>query len=152
MFANVPHMRVTQERRGMVRMVETDVPTDILDFKVHHLSFFSSADPSGNRASHGPHMALLAILMNPEVRAFREAHNIGPDSEFSSGFSMPGDAMSNKPIVYGNLDDVTVSQALDHVLQTFPGFWVYENCVNKQGERTVRFSFFERPFPLSEYP
>jgi hypothetical protein len=93
-------------------MVETDVPTDLLDLKLDLLSFYSSS--TENRGSHGPNMALLAILANPEVKAFRKAHNIGPASDDSV---MPGDAMSGKPIVYGKLKEVTVSQALDYVLQ-----------------------------------
>jgi hypothetical protein len=60
-------------------------------------------------------------------------------------FSTPGNRFSGKPTVYGKLEDVTVSQALDHVLRTFPGFWLYENCANKDGERTVYFSFVESP-------
>ena len=40
MFAYVPHMRVTEEPGGMVRMVQTDVPRDLLDVKISHLSFY----------------------------------------------------------------------------------------------------------------
>ena len=40
-------------------------------------------------------------------------------------------------IMHGELDDVTVSQALDYVVQTFPAFWVYEDCVTKEGARSV---------------
>jgi len=139
MFADDPRMRVTQEEGGMIRMVETDVPTDLLNFRIHHLSFYPS-DTSASDPVQGPRMALIAILGNPEVRAFQKANNIGPNSEF---FTVPGDALSGKPIVYGNLDDVTVSQALDYVLQTFPGFWIYENCVSKEGERSVYFNFVD---------
>jgi hypothetical protein len=31
--------RVTQERDGLIRMVEMNVPTDILNVKIHHISF-----------------------------------------------------------------------------------------------------------------
>jgi hypothetical protein len=140
MFADDPRMRVTQERGGMIRMVETDVPTNLLDFRIHHLTFFSSTDTVSNQFSHGPRAALIAVLANPEVRAFRKAHNLGPNPD---AFPAPGDAGSGKYIVYGKLDEVTVSEALDHVLKTFPGFWLYENCVSKEGERTVYFNFVD---------
>ena len=146
MFASVPHMRVMQEANGIVRMAETDVPTDLLDLKIDHLAFYSSLDD--NTLSHGANMALMAIETNPEVRAFRKAHHIGPDF---IGI-MPGDAASGKPVVYGKLENVTVSQAMDRILQTIPGFWIYENCVDKGGERTVRLSFYERPFPWRDPP
>jgi predicted transcriptional regulator len=38
---------------------------------------------------------------------------------------------------------VTVREALDYVLQTFPGFWLYENCQSTGGHRIVHFDFVE---------
>jgi len=147
MLAAIPQMRVTQERGGLVRMTQTDVPTDLLNFELPRMSF----DVSGPAAErfHGPNMALQVILMSPEVKDFRKTHNIGP---FDDGFLLPGNPEIDKPVLSGELENVTVSQALDYVLQTFPGFWVYESCVDKEGNRTVRFGFFERQFPLKKNP
>lgn len=139
MLADVPGMRVTQEPSGLIRMTATDVPMDLLDFKIHDMQFYSPSED--NSLSHGPNMGLIAIEMNPEVRAFRKAHDIGPNGD---GFVMPGNAGSGTLVVYGHLTDVTVSQALDYILQTFPGFWIYESCVDEQGRRTVRLSFEPR--------
>jgi hypothetical protein len=139
MFADDPRMGVTQEEEGMVRMMEKDVPTDLLNFKIHHLSFFPS-DASARDPVHGPQMAVLAILENPEVKAFREGHNIGP---FADAFALPGNCCGGGRVMHGELDDVTVSQALDYVLRTFPGLWIYENCVSEKGERSVYFNVFD---------
>ena len=136
-FADDSRMRVTQEGGGMIRMMETDVPTDLLNFKIHRMSFFPS-DASASVPVHGPQMAMFAILDNPEVNAFRKAHNIGP---LADGFALPGNCCGGGSVVHGELNDVTVSQALDYVLKTFPGFWVYENCVSEEGERSVYFNF-----------
>jgi hypothetical protein len=54
MFADNTKMRVTQESDGKIRLVETDVPKDFLEVKIHHLSFSSEYHVSG--------MALLAVL------------------------------------------------------------------------------------------
>lgn len=116
-FADDPRMRVTTEE-GVIRMMETDVPTDILNFKIHHLSFFPY-DAAKSDAVHGPQMAVLAIEENPEVKAFKKAHNIGP---IADGFMLPGNCCGGGRVIHGELDDVTVSQALDYVLQTFPDF------------------------------
>jgi len=67
-----------------------------------------------------------------------KAHDIAPTED---PFIMHGDAGDGTLVLYGHLRDVTVSQALDYILQTFRGFWVYENCVDEQGKRTVRLSF-----------
>jgi hypothetical protein len=139
MFAGDPKMRVTQEPGGVVRMSETDVPRDLLDVKIHHISF---DPPPGAGRLHGPNMALKLILSSPEVQAFRKVHKIGP---FSDVFLMPSDAGSDRPSVSGHLEDVTVSQALDYIFKTFPGFWIYGNCPSerKGEERNVYFSFYE---------
>jgi hypothetical protein len=147
MLVDVPNMRVTQEPSGLVRMNATDVPTDLLDFKIHDMPFYSASEDTS--MSRGANMAVLAIEMNPEVRAFRKAHGIHP---YGDGFVGPGDASSGTLVVYGHLKDVTVSQALDYILQTFPGFWIYENCANDEGERTVRISFFKRRFVTTKRP
>lgn len=138
MFAGDPRMQVTQEPNGIVRMVETDVPTDLLDVKIHHLSF----DVPGY---YGPNMAIQLILSAPEVVRFGKAHNIQLLPDLTRG---PSDAGRNNPSVTGTLDDVTVSQALDHIFQTYSGLWIYGNCPNggKRKERAVYFWFF-RSFP-----
>ncbi|HLZ39832.1 MAG TPA: hypothetical protein VKQ11_02660 [Candidatus Sulfotelmatobacter sp.] len=135
-FAADPRMRVRTEKGGVIRMMETDVPTDLLNFKIRHLSFFPSGAAESD-AVHGPQMAVFAIMENPEVKAFKKANNIGP---FGDRFMLPGNCCGGGRVIHGELDDVTVSQALDYVLQTFPGFWVYENCVSKEGERFVYFN------------
>jgi len=138
-FADDPRMRVTQEDDGTIRMIETDVPTDLLNLKIRHLSFYPS-DASDSDPVHGPQMAVLAVLETPEVMAFGKAQNIRGLPSPNGRMIMPGNCCGGGRAMHGELDDVTVSQALDHLLQTFPGFWVYENCVGKEGERSVYFN------------
>jgi hypothetical protein len=54
---------------------------------------------------------------------------------------MPGQIVTRGPSVPGELNDVTVAQALDYVLQTFPGFWLYQNCQNPDGGGRSRLAF-----------
>ena len=136
MFSVDPEMRVSQDADGKVRMIEEDIPHDLLNMKIHHLHFPAEY--------HGPDMAINVIMRNPDVIAFRMQHDIGPETDWSSSFGFPSDALVvSKPSVAGDLYDVTVEQALDYVLETFPGFWVYENCQNPRGGRTVYVGFFE---------
>jgi hypothetical protein len=140
MLADYPKMKVTQDPNRMIRMTEEGVPTDILEVRIHHLSFDvpSSESSSFGPAYRGPNMAWRTILATPEVRAFRKAHNIGPDA-----FELPENGSdSSLPIVSGELEDVTVSQALDYILKTAPGYWVYENCITEDGRREVFFWFY----------
>jgi hypothetical protein len=131
MFANDTKMHVTQDSDGKIRMAETDAPQDLLEVKIHHLSFPSDY--------HGPKMAVMAILQSPEVMHFITDRNIVP----MGGWSLPADdsIAIHKPSVPGELNDVTVAQALDYILQTFPGFWFYQNCHDPGGRRTVSIGF-----------
>jgi hypothetical protein len=134
MFAEDTKMQVTQESGGKIHMVETDVPTDLLEVKIHHISFPSDY--------HGPRMAMMAILHTAEVLDFMQ-HNISSKTAWG-GWGMPSDAIFiHKPVVSGELNDVTVEQALDYILQTFPGVWFYQNCYDREGRRTVSFGFRE---------
>jgi hypothetical protein len=54
---------------------------------------------------------------------------------------MPGQIVIHGPSMPGELNDVTVAQALDYVLETFSGFWFYQNCKNPEGERKISVGF-----------
>jgi hypothetical protein len=133
LFANDPKMQVTQETNGRIRMVETDVPKDFLEVKIHHLSFPSDF--------HSGTFAVYFILNTPEVIAFMD-QNIGRKVAWY-GWGMPGQIAMHGASVPGELNDVTVEQALDYVLQTFPGFWFYQNCHDPQGGRKISVGFLQ---------
>jgi hypothetical protein len=132
MFGENSTIRVTQEPKGLVRMAEANVPTDILDVRIHHVSFAGE----GTGPIGGAALAMMTILGTPEVRAFMETHNIT-----TGAFRLEG-VNPNQPDVRGELNDVTVSEALDYVLKTLPGYWVYENCTTPEGSRSANFRFY----------
>jgi hypothetical protein len=133
MFADDTKMQVTQERDGKIRMVEADVPPDFLQVKIHHISF--SMPYTNGAIAHSGSMAVYALLNAPEVVAFMK-QTIGRDVEWR----MPG-ALALKGPSVPELNDVTVEQALNEVLQIFPGFWFYQNCHNPQGRREISVGF-----------
>jgi len=142
-FASDPRMEVTQEPNGPIRMFETDVPTDLLDVTISHVSFFLGDQQRDSLG--GPDNAMFLVLSAPEVIAYRKAHNIGPltDLWYRSGGS------ASKQKVTGDLYNVTVKQTLDYILQFYPGFWIYENCQNDDANagRSVFLSFFIKDTP-----
>jgi hypothetical protein len=143
-FADDPEMRVTQEPNGMIRMAETDVPSDLLNVRISHISFEVDPKHPGGLGDilWDPRGALLRILSTPEVVAFRRARDIGPfEPEWLFGsFANPSPKL---PRISGDLNDVTLSQALDYVLRTFPGLWIYENCASQKYKREVFFAFYQ---------
>lgn len=80
MLAGNSKIRVTQDPDGMIRMVESDVPTDILEVKIHHVSFPANEPDSFDEARRPLYMAgiliaLKTILRTPELVAFEEQHH-----------------------------------------------------------------------------
>jgi hypothetical protein len=142
-FASDPKMEVTQETNGLIRMFETDVPNDLLDVTISHVSFVLG-DQQRDRFG-GPDNAMFSVLSAPEVIAYRKAHNIGPltDLWYRSGGS------ASKQRVTGDLYNVTVKQAFDYILQSYPGLWIYENCRSDDANagRSVFFSFLRKDIP-----
>jgi hypothetical protein len=134
MFAGDPKMHVTQEPGGLIRMSEAGISTDLLDVRIHHIEF--SDYGHAENVTPGAYTALHKIVSSPEVQAFKKSHNI---EVFD--FRTPS-SINFLPRAWGELDDVTVSQALDYVLRIFPGYWIYGNCMNKEGGREVFFHFF----------
>jgi hypothetical protein len=135
-FSLDPEMRVRQDTDGKIRMIEDDVPSDLLDVKINYLRFPPEY--------HGAHMAIGVILQSPEVIAFRREHNIGPEADWGHGIAYASDGLiPGAPSVLGDLHDVTVGEALDYILKSFQGFWLYENCKNPKGDRIVYFDFIQ---------
>jgi len=138
-LASDPIMQVSQSPSGMIRMVETGVPTDLLEVKIKHISF--NVLPSG--AAYQPNVALSVILRAPEIVDFMAAHNIEwpfhGEAVSGSGASWP----AQSPHISGSLDNLTLSDALDIVLRTFPGIWIYESCPrSSERSRFVYLRFF----------
>jgi hypothetical protein len=136
-------IRVEQDQTGKIRMIENTIPTDILNIKIRHISFDGTYRSGPEPGVYTPNQALYVILHVPELTAFIKAHDIKILATDSGGVGGVGQWPSDSPHISGSLDDVTLSQALDRVVETFSGIWVYQNCPTKDHqERGVYFRFF----------
>jgi len=130
MFSVDGRMVVSQESSGIIRVVEAGVQTDILQIRIRHLSFSGMIDSDE---------AMSKVLGAQEVQSFMLAHGIGqPHPRF--GGLLPGARSMS-----GELNDVTVQDALDYILKVFPGFWLYQDCERLDGQRIVYFGLFPMP-------
>ncbi len=138
-------MGVSQENSGIIRIVGAGVPTDILKVRINHISFntISMAD-----------QALHVVLSAPEIQSFIHTHKIGQpfDTLGAPLYEIPVPESKSAPpprlgvpYISAELNDVTVAEALDFILKTFPGFWLYQNCENYRGQRVVYFGMFPVP-------
>ncbi len=144
MFAGDSKMRVTQDANGKIRMIESDVPHDLMEVRISHISF---KDYDGRDGVWAPRQARRIIEHAPEVRAFMQSHKItwALDAEYINDIS--GGPSPKLPHVSGDLYNVTVAEALDYVSESFPGLWVYENCRSEDGSRRVFFDVDWIPTP-----
>jgi hypothetical protein len=133
-----PTLQVTEHGKDIVRIVEPGISDDVLDVRISHVSFRGVA--------YDPNVALRDVLEASEVVAFMKAHDVELPSRMSGG-GVQGNPLGvwppEKPHISGHLDNVTLGEALDFLLKTFPGVWVYETCpVIGDKKRQVYFGFF----------
>lgn len=132
---------VSQENNGIIRVIETGVQTDILHVRIAHLSFKGISDPDE---------ALHVVLSAAEVQSFMQANGIRqPFYSYSVPFYLlPGPNKTPMPgsrSISGELDEVTLADALDYIVKAFAGFWLYQNCQSLNGQRLVYFDLFPSP-------
>lgn len=146
-FAGDPKMNVALESNGMIRMSESDVSRQLLDVKIRRINFdMGDILPHGRLfwSQYSGNRILWPILEATEVQAFMQAHNVHPlgwkDNLF---WQISGPSYSSGIHVRGQIENVTVAQALDHVAKTFPGLWVYSECVADTKNRLVSFDFLD---------
>jgi hypothetical protein len=124
MFAINAAMNVSQDADGTVRMVEADVPSDILNVRIREVRFESPY-------SYYPNAALeRVVLQAPGFKEFLRDHGINWPFNRDWGFSALGNPYPAPewPHVSGSLYDMKLSQLLDYIVRGFPGIWMYENC------------------------
>jgi hypothetical protein len=128
-FANDPEFVVQEDSSGLIRISNKAVARDLLNVKISNFSFKGEYDPKD---------AVRSILQAPEVITFMQNHHVQFEPSTGTIGIAPG---KNLPQLKGRMENVSVSQLLDRILQTFPGLWIYKECVQDNGERFVDFEF-----------
>jgi hypothetical protein len=135
MLADNKDMQVTQDPDGTIRMVEKTVPQDLLNVKIGHISFDEEQKKKPNLI-YFDILAMDFITGAPEVKTFMKDHGI------SFGPKVINHATSPHPSFSGELNNVTLAQALDYMLKTFRGLWIYEECPGTIGSKRIVHFFF----------
>ena len=141
MLAHDSAMQVTQDPDGTVRMVESGVATDILGVKISRVPF--GERPDGSDFAYSGGAALRRILGTPELKSFMKTHDIEQAYGGGGAGSFNFTPHKDLPYIPQPLDNITFSEAMDYILKTFPGLWIYENCRRTDTrKRTVYFRFY----------
>jgi hypothetical protein len=142
-FADDQEIRVNLDANGLIRVVEADVRQDLLDVKIRRIAFKDDKAFPPTDVRYVPRDAMWAILSKPEVSAFMRDHEIVRRFDFEDASGRRPIPSPELPHLSESLNDVSLSQALDNVLQTFPGLWIYENCPSKNGKSVVDFGIYK---------
>jgi hypothetical protein len=130
-------IRVSQDEDGTIRMKEKGVPEDILNVQISHVSFNSF----GRRGIYFASAAVQIIMSTPEVVAFLNEHDIhsGGNGSFFTGGIGWGSPPLGRPHIIAPLENVTVAEAFNRVLDSFRGeILVYWNCPADRGDTHAR--------------
>lgn len=136
MFIDDPKMRVTQDASGIVRMVERGVPNDILNVRIGHIAL-----GGGEGGVYNANAALNSLVWAPNVQLFLKAHDIEWPFTVNAFVGNVAKVSPVWPHISGYQDTLTLLEAMDNTLKTFPGIWIYENC--PRTDTKSRFVFFQ---------
>jgi hypothetical protein len=111
-----PHLSWIRDAGGLLRVSDDRVSDDVLRIRLQRVHFRGAVDANE---------AIREVLSAPEVRSYFKENHIEDGTVFNS--LMP---MSTKglPRLSGDLQNVTVAEALDRVIRFFPGLWIYSEC------------------------
>lgn len=112
------HLSWSRDADGMLRVGDDRVRDDVLRIRLRQVHFRDSAEPA---------YAVQDVLSAPEVRAYFTKNHIADGALPHVSRLGPG-STKGLPRLSGDLRDVTVAEALDHVVRFFPGLWVYAEC------------------------
>jgi hypothetical protein len=128
-FENDPRLSVTEDRMGRIRVVGGNVRTDLLDLRIPSITFQSEDNPRD---------ATAKLLTLPAVSEYMDTHHIHLTNAMGGLAPMPKGAHLDT-----TLKNMTISEALDRIAETFPGIWIYQECTSSSGVRMIDFTFVE---------
>jgi len=118
---------------GQMRVSDKRANLDILHIRLKRVAFRDASDPN---------TAIRDILAAPEFQEYLKEHRIQEGTVFTN---VVPSGTRGIPRFSELLNDVTVEQALDRILQFFPGLWVYSECTDGSLERFSIKGFEVRP-------
>ena len=131
MLANDKRFQVKTDPDGVVRIFESGMPNDVLNIRVKRVKL--SEEQRYNEKD-----AMSEVLQTPEVRTYFEAHNIDQPVDLG-GLINPSDP--RLPHLETAIENMTVLDALKHMLLVFGEAGIYKEAVGTRGHRVVSISF-----------
>ena len=122
---NKPELSITHTSDGIMRVSDNRVKGGLLQVHLNLVHIKEAKDP---------HAAIKAVLAAPEAQGYLKDNRI----ELGDVFNMPS-SRKGVPRLTVDLRELTVGQALDKIINFFPGVWIYSECMDNYHRRvTIR--------------
>ncbi len=121
------HIAWANDANGLTRVQDARVSNGVLGLRLRRVHFGGEVDASS---------AIQVVMSAPEVREHFKENNI---EDGAPTIGLMSGSTKGMPKLTGDLLDVTVAEALDHIVRFFPGLWIYKECRSGSSKRvTVR--------------
>jgi len=119
------HLSWYRDGKGLLRVKDSRALDDVLRIQLKYVHFAGASNPGE---------AIRYVMSNNDVKTYFKKNQIEEGMVFNSLMPMQTKKM---PLLSGYLRNVTVAEALDHVMQFFHGVWIYDECSNGPHRRVI---------------
>jgi hypothetical protein len=132
-LADDPRFTVHSDEDGVIRIVESGVPQDVLAVRIRQLILTQMQQ-------YNPGLAISAVLDSPEVRAYFKKKKISVPIDIGGLVALPND---NLPKLNEKMENLAVLDEIKLILHKFPSLAVYRECIDHSGHRVVAIEFVD---------
>lgn len=117
-----PHISWARQTNGSVQVLDDRAKSVILDLKLKRIEIINAVDGTE---------AVNQLMATKEINDFLVQHHIQWLKAFSQSEIFGGHLKKESSLSPNHsltIDNVTVREALDRIIQDFPGVWIYSEC------------------------
>jgi hypothetical protein len=133
MLAHDKKFRVATDPDEVITVCESGVPQDVLGIGLKRVELSETE-------RFNPDQAMDAVFDAPEVKAYFRAHNITRPIDIGGFISGPN---PDRPHLEPSIENMTVLNALKHILAVFPHTALYNESIDPRGRRVVSVGFWD---------
>lgn len=135
-FKNDKHVKVSQDRSGMIRVWIGQPESALLQTRIGSVSFRVEEQYNGE-------LAIESIEISMEVEAAMRRLGIEQLGAYYNGSINVPEKGVPLPHLPASLKNVTMDEALDVIATTFGGIVIYKTCAEPSGKRLVSLDFVQ---------
>jgi hypothetical protein len=133
MLASDGRFSVVADPDGTLMVIEHGLSQDVLNIRFKRITL-------SDEQRFNPDLAMNAVLEAPEIKAYLRTHDVGLPVDIG-GFISP--ARPDLPHLPSMIENMTVLDAMKHIIAVFPHTGTYKESIDSRGRRVVAFGFVD---------